>query len=182
MIHLKNSGYLPKDAKRILSQADKLVSGTHAIVRDTRVSSRYLEFDVSISKDYLDLLVKKMEAIGPLDHARHLVEEEMEKEEAVEKGRDYFNYERFWECHETLEGVWKKTYEGEKALVQGIILVAAAFVHYQKYENEICFSILKRAMEKFYNSSGKYYKIDVDVIKNKVSEIINSGQIMTFTI
>jgi hypothetical protein len=182
MIHLKNSGYVPQDAKKLLSQADKLVSGMHAVVRDTRVSSRYLEFDISVSKEYLDMLVKKLETIGPLDNARHLVEEEMEKEEAIEKGRDYFNDERFWECHETLEGVWKKTYEGEKDLIQGIILVAAAFVHYQKNENEICLSILKRAMEKIGSSSEKYHKIDVDVLRNKVSEIIHSGTIQTFMI
>src|SRR5713226_1758415 len=106
MIHLKNSGYVPQDAKKLLLQADKLIAGMHAIVRDARVPSRYIEFDVSISKDYLDLLIKKMESIDALDHARHVVEEEMEKEEAVEKGRAYFNYERFWECHEILEGVW----------------------------------------------------------------------------
>jgi len=182
MIHLKNSGYVPQDAKKLLSQADKLVSGMHAVVRDTRVSSRYLEFDISVSKEHLDLLVKKLETIGPLDNARHLVEEGMEKEKAIENGRDYFNDERFWECHETLEGVWKKTYGGEKDLIQGIILVAAAFVHYQKNENEICLSILKRAMEKIGSSSGKYYKIDVDILRNKVSEIIHSGTIMTFMI
>ncbi|TLX65835.1 MAG: DUF309 domain-containing protein [Thaumarchaeota archaeon] len=182
MIHLKNSGYLPKDAKKLLSQADKLVSGMHAVVRDTRVSSRYLEFDISVSKEHLDLLLKKLETIGPLDNSRHIIEEEMEKEEAIEKGIHYFNDERFWECHETLEGVWKKTYEGEKDLIQGIILVAAAFVHYQKNENEICLSILKRAMEKIGSSSGKYYKIDVDILRNKVSEIIHSGTIMTFRI
>ncbi|HEV2192609.1 MAG TPA: DUF309 domain-containing protein [Nitrosopumilaceae archaeon] len=182
MIHLKNSGFVPQDAKKLLSQADKLVAGMHAIVRDTRVSSRYIEFDVSISKEYLDVLVQKLETISPLDHARYLVEEEMEKEEAVEKGREYFNYERFWECHEILESVWKKTYEGEKDLVQGVILVAAAFVHHQKNEDDICLSILKRAMEKFGNSSGKYYKIDVDVLRHKVSEIISSGKIETFTI
>jgi predicted metal-dependent hydrolase len=182
MVHLKNSGYLPKDAKKLLSQADKLVVGMHAIVRDTRISSRYIEFDVSISKDYLDLLLKKMETIGQLDHARHLVEEEMEKEEAVEKGRYYFNYERFWECHETLEGVWKKTKEAEKDLVQGIILVAAAFVHYQKNENEICISILRRAIEKIGNTSGKYYKINIDALRNKVQEIIDSEKIEIFTI
>lgn len=182
MIHLKNSGYVPQDAKKLLVQADKLVSEMHAVVRDARVSSRYLEFDISVSKEYLDMLVKKLETIGPLDNARHIIEEEMEKEEAVEKGREYFNYERFWECHETLEGVWKKTYEKEKDLVQGIILVAAAFVHYQKNENEICLSILDRAAEKIGSSSGKYHTIDVDVLRSKVSEIINSGKIATFMV
>jgi len=182
MIHLKNSGFVPQDAKKLLSQADKLVAEMHAIVRDARVSSRYVEFDVSVSKEYLDALVKKLEIISPLDHARHLIEEEMEKEEAVEKGKEYFNYERFWECHEILESVWKKTYEGEKDLVQGIILVAAAFVHYQKNEDDICLSILRRAMEKFGNSSGKYHEIDVDALRSKVSEIIDSGKIATFSI
>lgn len=182
MIHLKNSGYVPQDAKKLLVQADKLVSEMHAVVRDARVSRRYLEFDISVSKEYLDMLVKKLETIGPLDNARHIIEEEMEKEEAVEKGREYFNYERFWECHETLEGVWKKTYEKEKDLIQGIILVAAAFVHYQKNENEICLSILKRGMEKIGSSSGKYHTIDVDVLRNKVYEIINSGKIATFMV
>jgi len=182
MIHLKNSGYSPKDAKKLLSQADKLVGDMHAIVRDTRVSSKYLEFDISVSKEHLDVLVKKLETIGKLDDARHLVEEEIEKEKAIEKGRDYFNDERFWECHETLEGVWKKTFEGEKDLVQGIILVAAALVHYQKNEDEICLSILKRAMQKLENSSGKYHNIDVDLLQNKVSEIISSGKIAPLTI
>jgi len=182
MIHLKNSGHVPKDAKKLLVQADKLVAGMHAIVRDMRVSSRYLEFDISISKEYLDILVKKLGTIGPLDNARHIVEEEMQKEEAVEKGREYFNDERFWECHETLEGVWKKSHNEEKDLVQGIILVAAAFVHYQKNEDEICLSILRRAIEKIGNASGKYHKIDVDVLRNKVLEIIHSGTIKTFTI
>jgi uncharacterized protein len=182
MIHLKNSGHVPQDAKKLLSQADKLVSGMHALVRDMRVSSKYLEFDVSVSKEYIDLLVKRLEKIGPLFDARHLFEEEIEKEDAVEKGRNYFNDERFWECHEILEGVWKKTFEGEKDLVQGIILVAAAFVHYQKNENEICLSILERATKKLGSSSGKYYDVDVDSLQNKVLKIIDSGKIETFKI
>jgi uncharacterized protein len=182
MIHLKNSGYLPKDAKQLLSEADHLVAGMHAIVRDVRVSSNCLELDVSISKEYLDILVKKFETIGPLDNARYLIEEEMKKENAIEKGRDYFNSERFWECHEILEGVWKKTFEGEKDLVQGIILVAAAFVHHQKNEDEICRSILKRALEKIGNTGGMYHEIDIDAAQKNVSRIIHSGKIHVFMI
>jgi predicted metal-dependent hydrolase len=78
--------------------------------------------------------------------------------------------------------VWKKTLEEEKDLIQGIILVAAALVHYQKNENDICLSILKRATEKIGNASGKYYNIDIDVLRNKVQEIISSGMISTFMI
>jgi|SRR5207245_6416014 len=182
MVHLKNQGYLPADAPMLLSKADKLTSGTHAIIRDARVSSKYLELDVSIDKAQLDTLVEKLESLGSLDHARHIIEEKIEKEEAMRIAKDYFNNERFWECHEVLEGVWKKTYEGEKDLVQGIILVAAALVHYQKNESDICLSILKRAMEKLSGANGKYYDIDVDLFRKKVSDMITSKKIATFAI
>jgi hypothetical protein len=182
MIRLKNLGYVPKDATKLLLQARSLSSKLNIIIRDMRVSSSHLEFDVSIKKEDLGNLTKKLEPIGPLDHAKHVVDEVIGKEEAIQKGRDYFNYERFWECHEVLEGIWKKSNGNEKELINGIILVAAAFVHYQKDENEICLSILGRALEKIGNATGKYHKIDVDGLRNKVSNMIRTGVIETFTI
>jgi len=182
MIHLKNSGYIPIDAPKLLKKADNLTSDLDATIRDTRVSKKYLEFDVSIPKEQLENLIDKLATIGNLDHARHLVEEKIGKEEALKNAKFYFNNERFWECHEVLESVWKVTYEGEKDLVQGIILVAAAFVHYQKNENEICLSIMGRAMEKLKNSTGIYHAINVEDFKKKTSEIIKTGKISTFAI
>ena len=182
MIHLKNSKYSPSHAHDLLVRARELSSIMRITVRDMRVSSRYLEFDVSIPKDRLEQLIKKLEPIGPLDHAKHVIDEPMDKEEAIEKGRYYFNYERFWESHEVLEGAWKKSQGKEKELIQGIILVAAAFVHYQKNENEICLSIFNRALEKIGNATGKYQKIDVDALRNKVSSMLRAGVPGTFTI
>lgn len=182
MLHLKNENYIPKDASELLHQSRDLSSGMNVTIRDTRVSSKYLEFDVTIQKENLDELLTKMKPIGELDHAKHVVEEEIPKEDAIRDGISYFNNERFWECHEVLEGVWKKCYEGEKDLVQGIILVAAALVHFQKNEDDICISILNRALNKLANSSGKYHNIDVDVLRNKVNQIITSKQIFTFSI
>lgn len=182
MLHLKNENYNPQDASDLLHQSRDLSSGMNVTIRDTRVSRNFLEFDVSIKKENLDEFLTKMKPLGELDHAKHVVEEEIPKEEAIKDGISYFNDERFWECHEVLEGVWKNCYEGEKELVQGIILVAAALVHYQKNENEICISILKRALSKLSNSSGKYHNIDVDLLRNKVNEIISSEKISTFLI
>lgn len=182
MLHLKNENYVPKDASELLHQSRDLSSGMNVTIRDTRVSRKFLEFDVSIKKENLEDLLTKMKPIGELDHAKHVVEEKIPKEDAIRDGISYFNDERFWECHEVLEGVWKECYEGEKDLVQGIILVAAALVHFQKNENEICLSILNRALNKLTNSSGKYHNIDVDVLRNKVNEIITSGKISTFLI
>ena len=182
MVHLKNSGYVPTDAKTLLTKADQLTSQMNVVIRDMRVSTKYLEFDVSVDKEELDKVVKKFESIGTLDDARHIVEEQIEKEEALKRAKQYFNDERYWECHEVLESVWKKTYEGEKDLVQGIILVAAAFVHYQKNENEICLSIMKRAMEKLSSASGGYHDVDMDKFRNTTEKIISLQKIEPFKI
>jgi predicted metal-dependent hydrolase len=182
MVHLKNSSYVPTDAKTLLAKADELTSKMDVIVRDMRVSTKYLEFDVSVKKEELTKVVKQFESIGSLYDARHVVEEKIEKEDALKNAKQYFNDERYWECHEVLEGVWKKTHEGEKELVQGIILVAAALVHYQKYENAICLSIMKRAMEKLSNASGQYYDFDMDMFRKMVEKIISTKKIDPFMI
>ena len=182
MVHLKNSGYVPTDAKMLLSKADQLTSEMDVIVRDMRVSTKYLEFDVSVKKEELDTVVKNFESIGTLYDARYVVEEKIEKDEALKRAKQYFNDERYWECHEVLEGVWKNTFEQEKDLVQGIILVAAALVHYQKYENEICLSIMKRAMEKLSNATGRYDDFDIDHFRKTVEKIISSKKISPFMI
>ena len=182
MVHLKNSGYVPTDAKTLLAKADQLTSQMNVVVRDMRVSTMHLEFDVSVEKTELDKVVKKFESIGTLDDARHIVEEKIEKEEALKRAKQYFNDERYWECHEVLESVWKKAHEGEKDLVQGIILVAAAFVHYQKNENEICLSIMKRAMEKLSSASGEYHDVDMDKFRKETEKIISSQKIKPFKI
>src|SRR3989344_6054011 len=157
MLHLKNENFIPKNASDLLHQARDICTGMDATIRDARVSRKYLEFDISIKK-------------------------EKPKEDSIKEGIFYFNNERFWECHEILESVWKNCYEGERDLVQGIILVAAALVHYQKNENQICISILGRALKKLSNATGNYYNIDVDSLKNKIAEMKNSGQVATFVI
>lgn len=182
MVHLQNTGYVPIDAKSLLAKADQLTSEMDVIVRDMRVSTKYLEFDVSVKKEELDVVVDKFDTIGHLHDARHIVEEKIEKEDAMQRAKKYFNDERYWECHEVLEGVWKQTHEGEKDLVQGIILVAAALVHYQKYENDICLSILNRAMEKFAHASGMYFGIDVNRFQETVSTMISSKTPIPFMI
>ena len=108
MLHLKNSSDLNrKMAKDILRKSRIIASGMNLILRDCRVSKKYVEFDTTISESDLDELIKKLSSIGPLDHAKHVIEETVEKEKAISEGIDYFNNERFWECHEILEGVWK---------------------------------------------------------------------------
>ena len=183
MLHLKNSSKLNrKMAKNILRESRRLASGMDLILRDCRISKKYVELDTSIPQSNLDELIEKLSPIGPLDHAKHVVEEIIEKEEAISEGISYFNNERFWECHEILEGVWKNCDGDEKFLVQGLILVAAGLVHYQKDEDGICISIFNRALAKLEKSSGKYHNIDIDKIKKTVTDMINSKEVSSFLI
>ena len=183
MLHLKNSSTLNrKMAKDILRQSRILASGMDLILRDCRISKKYVEFDTTISQSHLDELIEKLSSIGTLDHAKHVIEEIVEKEKAISEGISYFNNERFWECHEILEGVWKNCDGNEKLLVQGLILVAAGLVHYQKDEDFICINIFNRALEKLESSNGQYHNIDIDKIKKTITEMINSKDVSSFLI
>ena len=180
MLHLKNSKYSPKDAKTILNNSRDLIYGITAVIRDCRVSSKFIELDISVHKNNLELLVEKLSSIGKTDNSRLIIEEEIEKEQLVKDGVSYFNNERFWECHEALEGAWKQSSGEEKELIQGLILVAAALVHYQKAEDDICLSVLRRALEKLNDKSGQYCQINVDAVKQKVIEMLDKKEIFTF--
>ena len=180
MLHLKNPKYLPKDAKTILNNSRDLIYGMTAIIRDCRVSSKFIELDISVHKNNLELLLEKLTPIGETDHSRLIIEEQIEKAQLVQDGISYFNDERFWECHEALEGAWKQSRDNEKELIQGLILVAAAHVHYQKAEDEICLSVLGRALEKLHDKSGKYCRINVDDVKQKVVEMLDKKEIFIF--
>ena len=180
MLHLKNSDYVPKDARTILSNSRDLTYGMTVNIRDCRISSKFIELDVSIHKSNLELLIEKLVSIGNIDNSRHIIEEKIEKNQLIKDGIFYFNNERFWECHEALEGAWKQSIGDEKELIQGLILVAAALVHYQKDENTICLSVLSRALKKLHNKSGQYHQINVDVVKQKTIKMIDEKKIFIF--
>src|SRR5690242_20515215 len=103
----------------------------------------------------------------------------MSKEEAFKTARSLFNQEKYWATHEVLESVWKNLKGDERDLVNGIILIAAAFVHAQKDESEICISILKRAIRKLSKSDDfrVYYEIDICKIKDLVTKIIETHRL-----
>lgn len=50
----------------------------------------------------------------------------------IRKGAALFNGGLFFECHEYFEDIWRAAPSTDKPFYQGIILVAAAFYHYEK--------------------------------------------------
>jgi uncharacterized protein len=182
MIHLINKRYKPTHSSDLVHKARELCIDMHASVRVARVADKFIEFDVSVDPKDLDLLVKKLNPIGEIYNTRCIIEEKIEKEEGLKDGVFYFNNERFWESHESLEGVWKKCYGREKELVQGVILLAVAFAHAQKDEHAIGVGMLGRALEKLGDSPAKYGNIDVDRIRNKIKEMQKTRDLTRFEI
>ena len=87
MLHLKNNSvYDRKMAHDILLQSRDLAYGMNLILRDCRVSKKYVELDTSVPQAFLEELIKKLSIIAPLDHAKHVIEETFEKEHAVSQG------------------------------------------------------------------------------------------------
>jgi hypothetical protein len=182
MVHLKNVSYSPREAQELLKLASDLVANG-VIVRDARVSKKYVEFDVSLPEEAsLEAVLRGLENISPVVEFEQVIERHMTKEEAISRAVRLFNDEKYWSAHEALEQVWKNTSGSEKALLNGLILIAAAFVHDEKGEADICRSILSRAAAKFAGISGSYHGLDIDLIKSQVQDILQSGTILRFSI
>jgi hypothetical protein len=183
MLYLKNDSYSPKDATELLHRARDLIERGEVVVRDARVSRNFIEYDISLpSKENDKEMFAKMSEISPISSAEEVVERHIPKDEAIKLAIKSFNDEKYWTAHELLEGVWKSAEGVERSILNGIILVAAAFVHDEKAETAICLSILRRALAKLENAQGKYSGIDIDRLAGRIVEIINSGRVVRFTI
>jgi len=182
MLHFKNTKYGPEHSREIIYKARDLTSDLDVSVRVARISKKIVEIDVGVEKEDLDTLVEKLSSIGPIDNIRHVFEEEIEKEQGITDGIFYFNNERFWESHESFEGVWKQCFGREKEILQGIILFAVAFAHAQEDELSIGIGMLHRVLEKLGTSPSMYHSIDIDRIRNKATEMQQANDLTIFEI
>ena len=183
MVYIKNEKYNPKDATSILSLSRNILHDDKIIIRDVRVASHFVELDISIATSSgIGKIKSKLSQIAPIIDIDRIIEKELDKRECLKLARELFNTEKYWKTHEVLEGIWKHTQGDERDLLNGIILVAAALVHYQKAELAICISIMKRALVKLNNSYGKYYDVDIDSLKREVTNMVKSSKVSNFRI
>ena len=84
-----------------------------------------LELDIfAPSKSDFELFLAAVEPLARLEFSKNLSEAppHKSKQELIEEARGYFNAERYWEAHETLESVWRSATGEEKRYLQGVIL------------------------------------------------------------
>jgi predicted metal-dependent hydrolase len=157
-----------------------------ADVGNLRVSSSAVELDLLLnSQDDMDLALKVLEEqIGPKLTIRQLDlrNAQLESAEAIRLGIGLFNEERYWESHEALEEAWRPSTGPEKEILQGIILLAAAFVHLQKDEPAIALSVMKRGYERLSQHSGEHFRVDISALNETVASMLRAGRLEFFKI
>ena len=154
-------------------------------VGNLRISNKALEFDLFVDNDDdLDTAEKTLSKSSKLLTVKRLdiPPAVPDRLETIREAMSLFNDERFWECHEILEGLWHALKGEEKILVQGIILVCAALVHFQKNETNTAISMLKRYQSKLRWHDRFYEGIDLGRLRMGVSEMIVESRQKAFQI
>ena len=181
---VKSPAFTPRDVQLISNQVRKIL-GSKDAASHFRVSSNAVEFNLFASSNeqleerrmLLETRFSKIIELKQLDTAP--IPKTLG--EAVREGVGLFNQERFWECHEVLEQAWHPAEGREREAIQGLILTAAAFVHFQKNEDDICLSILKRALARI-GSESMLLGIDLKGVRDKINAILNTNRIQPFRI
>ena len=189
MIRLENSRhYVPKNALDLLIELRKASLEFDSVVKNLRITEQAIEFDLYVfHEESKRKTIQKLE----FDFGKKIGEKDLsvetpivDKQLILQESVKLFNEQRYWECHETLEQIWRREERGpEKDVEQGIILAASALVHFQKNENSICLGMIPRTIEKLNSwKDPKYNMIDIDRLKEDLKRIYESKEIRPFKI
>jgi uncharacterized protein len=172
----------PSDVHHV-SENIRDIIGSRESASHFRIGTNAIEFNLFVRS--VDELVVRKKLLS--EHGFEILSEKLldipppriGKLETLREGVQLFNEERFWESHEVLEQIWRDSRGGERDAIQGLILTAAAFVHYQKNEPQVFFSVIKRARAKLEGNSS----IDIlgfGQLGKKIDKILASGRIRVF--
>ncbi|MDG7044136.1 MAG: DUF309 domain-containing protein [Nitrososphaerota archaeon] len=133
----KANGMSVNDRQSIIDGLRKL----HADVVDVRVAMAHLEVDIKgeLDEAALSFIERDMIARVPAELYASLYDDIFSRALCLIKE------ERFWESHEALEQIWRKSSGGRKDYLHFLILCSAAMVHYQRGRQEVSLGIIKRA-------------------------------------
>jgi len=177
LVRLANSqGYTPTDVKMLQAKIRELL-GSADKIGNLRISTSTIEFDLfaeqtdlNRSKSLLEAKISKVVTLRFIESRGST----RGKEETLREGIDLFNQERFWEAHEVLEEIWHPATGVERDIIQGLILTAAALVHYQKNEKAVCISILGRAREKL-GTLDNFKGLDIKRLRAGIEQILKDN-------
>ena len=185
LVRLANSKrYGPRDAVGLSIRIRDLL-GSKDTIGNLRVSRRAVEFDLFANdpvelearKLILESKVARILTLKSLDQAPA----NRDKLEVLREGIGLFNEERFWECHEVLEQIWHPAKGADREIIQGLILTAAALVHAQKDETDVCLSMLRKARGKL-GSNAAYEGVGLQQVRISIDRILASKHPVPFRV
>ena len=174
-----NQAYAPKDVRLLEAKIRELL-GSADKIGNLRVSTTAIELDLFAApsdlgrtKSLLEGKISKVVTLRSLESRTSTRAED----EALREGIDLFNQERFWEAHEVLEEIWHPATGVDRDTIQGLILTAAALVHYQKDEKSVCVSVLGRAKEKL-GTLDQFKGLDIRSLRVSIEQILKDNMPM----
>ncbi len=147
-----------------------------------RISNQAIEFDL-FTQENMERVREQLDQNQALLSLRKITERPAEDlTSAIEQTRNLFREERFWECHEVLEGVWLRSSGGQKKNLQTLILVCAALVHLQRNQLEICLSMLRRYRNRLELEDRHQLGIDFKLLGREVDQILKMRNLVPFSL
>lgn len=177
LVLVKNNNFKSSDRKKLINDLRQRF-GEFFIINDIRIASEHIEIDITCDTSEKVIKIKEF---GEILLVRDLSIRD-ENINVLQKAKELFNAERFWEFHELLEELWKKKNGDEKRLLHGLILVAASLVHMQRNNLSNSISIMQRALEELKPFDGFYNGIDISSIKIKIISMLKENKIQPFMI
>jgi len=97
----------------------------------------------------------------------------------IERGFAEFNSGKFFECHDTLEDVWRGIRGPSRDFFQGLIQISVAFYHLRNGNLTGSRSQLEKALENLSDYGDSYAGMDLAILRREVQSWLDkvvSGQ------
>ena len=88
---------------------------------------------------------------------------------ALDKGIAEFNRKDFFQCHETLEDLWRVYHGPERECIQGVIQIAVGYYHHGRGNQVGALKLLRRGLERVRKFEPCCLSLDTKALADAVS-------------
>jgi predicted metal-dependent hydrolase len=115
--------------------------------------------------------IEPIKTVAPVDSAESTADDLPTAE--FLKGIEEFNARQFFECHETLEAVWKVESSPRREFTQGVIQTAVAFYHLERDNQVGAIKLFHRALPRLRKFGPSCYGVDACALAQAVDDALS---------
>ena len=93
--------------------------------------------------------------------------------EGLRAGIDQFNRGEYWECHETLEDIWRSESDAVRYLYQGILLAGVGLYHLRRGNRHGALSKLRAGRQLLVPYAPTCMGVDVARLRDDIARILS---------